>query len=40
MRLGHMSDASVMMLNGRGLLKGQMKEKLDLCEHCIIRKQH
>ena len=39
MRLGHMSENSMIELSRRGLLDGQSITKLKFCEHCIFGKQ-
>ncbi|KAG8498844.1 hypothetical protein CXB51_005680 [Gossypium anomalum] len=39
MRLGHMSENSMVELSKRGLLDGQGICKLNFCEHCIFGKQ-
>ncbi|KAG8500494.1 hypothetical protein CXB51_002743 [Gossypium anomalum] len=39
MRLGHMSENSMVELSKRGLLDGQGICKLNFCEHCVFGKQ-
>ncbi|KAG8486155.1 hypothetical protein CXB51_019539 [Gossypium anomalum] len=39
MRLGHMSENSMVELRKRGFLDGQGICKLNFCEHCVFRKQ-
>ncbi|PKI66267.1 hypothetical protein CRG98_013348 [Punica granatum] len=39
-RLGHISERGLTKLSKRGLLCSHKIRKLDLCEYCILRKQH
>lgn len=39
MRLGHLSEKGMTILNKKGLIDVQNNAKLDFCEHCILGKQ-
>ena len=40
MRLGHMSEKGMMILQKQQLLGNQKLDELKFCEHCVFGKQH